>query len=248
MTSLVLDSLVDEGKLEDRSKVRCAGSEVVPAPQDDEAVIFSAFLDTGLRIPCVGLVSEVLRLYGVELAQLTPNSIVKLGVFEWMLRSAGVPAEGGEGRLFAYLHDGRCQPKKKKSSGETLNFGSVNFQAKTRCQMYLPTPAARNRWDTDWTRKWFYHKSPAKDGLRSHGGLIQLVASPEIVPSSREDALLNLLLDITKRLSTRDLVEEFCAFRIWPLAKEWKVELGASAGGLPSLTSEGRTGKHWFFF
>ena len=107
--------------------------------------------------------------------------------------------------------------------------------------------AARNRWDTDWTRKWFYHKSPAKDGLRSHGGLIQLVASPEIVPSSREDALLNLLLDITKRLSTRDLVEEFCAFRIWPLAKEWKVKLGASAGGLASLTSEGRTGKYFFF-
>ena len=129
VTSRVLDSLVGEGKLEDRSRVRCGGSELIPAPQDDEAVIFSAFLDAGLRISCVGLVSEVLRLYGVELAQLTPNSIVKLGFFEWMLWAAGA---SGEGRMFAYLHDGRCQPKKKKSIGETLNFGSVNFQPKVR--------------------------------------------------------------------------------------------------------------------
>ena len=193
-------------------------------------------------------VSEVLQLYGVELAQLTPNSIVKLGVFEWMLRSARVAADGGEGRLFAYLHDGRCQPKKKKNSGETLNFGSVNFQPKTRCQMYLPTSAARNRWDTDWTRKWFYHKSPAKDGLQSRGGLIQLIATPEIVLSAREDALQNLLLGITKRLSTRDLVEEFCAFRIWPLAKEWRLALGASESGLPPLGAAGRTGMIVFFF
>lgn len=95
VTSLVLDSLVSEGKLRDRSMVRAPGSETVPAPRDDEAIIFSAFLDAGLRIPCVDLVSEVQRLYGVELAQVTPNSIVKLGIFEWMLRSAGVVAEGG---------------------------------------------------------------------------------------------------------------------------------------------------------
>ena len=86
--------------------------------------------------------------------------------------------------------------------------------------MYLPTAAARNRWDTDWTRKWFYHASPVKDGLQSHCGLIQLVATPEIALSSREAALLHLLLDTTKRLSTWDLVEEFCAFRIWPLAED----------------------------
>ena len=198
VTSLVLDSLVSEGKLGDRSKVRAPGSETIPAPRDDEAILFIAFLDAGLQIPCDALVYEVLRLYNVELAQLTPNSIVKLGIFEWMLRSADVVVEGGEvgeGRLFAYLHDGRCQPKKKKSTGETLNFGSVNFQAKSRLQMYLPTPAARNRWDTDWTRKWFYHTSPAKHGLRSNCGLIQLVATPEVTLNSREDALLHVLLE-----------------------------------------------------
>ena len=56
-----------------------------------------------------------------------------------MLRAAGASSEG---RLFAHLHDGRCQPKKKKNTGETLNFGNINFQPRPRCQMYLPTPAA----------------------------------------------------------------------------------------------------------
>lgn len=132
------------------------------APQDDKAVVFVAYFNAGLHFPCVDLVADVLRLYRVELAQLAPNSVVKLGVFKWVLRSVGA---SGEGRLFAYLHDGRCQPKKKKSTGEMLNFGGINFQPKSRFLRYAPAPAARNRWETDWTQQWFYHMSPAGDGL-----------------------------------------------------------------------------------
>ena len=68
MTELVLQTLVDEGKLENLAKVRVPGAETVPAPRADEAVVFVAFFDAGLRIPCVELVSEVLQLYGLELA------------------------------------------------------------------------------------------------------------------------------------------------------------------------------------
>ena len=125
----------------------------------------------------------------------------------------------GEGRLFAYLHNGRCQLKKKRDTGETLNFGSVNFQPKARLLQYLPAPAARNRWETDWTRRWFYHKCASDAGLRSRGGPIQLNPSPTIELSAREDALLVLLLRAARRMSTRDFVEEFCALRLWPLAQ-----------------------------
>ena len=51
-----------------------------------------------------------------------------------------------------------------------------------------------------------------------------------------------LLLDVTKRLSTRDLVEEFCAFGIWPLAQSWSVEVTPSASGRTILTVAGRKG------
>ena len=82
VTSLILQTLAGEGKLESVEKVRTPGSETVPVPRPNEMVVFVAFLDVGLRIPCIELVSVVLQLYGVELAQLTPNSIIKLGVFE----------------------------------------------------------------------------------------------------------------------------------------------------------------------
>lgn len=121
-------------------------------------------------------------------------------------------ASDEEARFFAYLHDERCQPKKKKDTSETLNFGSVNFQPKTRHLKYTPAPAAQNRWETDWTRRWFYHKCPAVPGLRSIRGPTQRIPSLEINLSSREEALLRLLLNATCRLSTRDLVEEFCTF------------------------------------
>nr|CCI55448.1 PH01B001E05.4 [Phyllostachys edulis] len=187
MMDLVLQTLVDEGKLESLAKVRAPRSETMPVPRSDEVVVFVAFLDAGLPIPCIELVFVVLWLYRVESAQLTPNSIPK-----------------------------------------------------ARCQMYVPTPAARNLWEMDWTRRWFYHTCLGKDDLQSWGGLIQLTATPEIVLTSREEALIHLLLDTMKRLSTRDLVELFCAFGVWPLANEWRVELGALKFGFPVLTMEGR--------
>lgn len=146
VTEWVLRALVDKGELESLAKVRVPGAETVPVPWADEAMVFVAFFDACLRIPCVELVARVLQLYQVELAQLTPNSLVKLTVFEWIMQSTGTSREG---RLFAYPHDRRCQSKKKKSTGETLNFGGVNFQPKARCQMYAPALTARNRWDTD---------------------------------------------------------------------------------------------------
>lgn len=113
----VLWALRDEGKLVDLKDMHAPGSEVSSAPWEDEAVVFAAFLDAGLCLSCVDSLFQVLQLYRVDLAQLTPNSIAKLGVFEWVLRTSG--ASNGEPWMFMFLHDGRCQPK-KKDNGETL--------------------------------------------------------------------------------------------------------------------------------
>ena len=240
VTGAILRALHTEGKLRSLDDVRAPGTEVVPSPREDETILFVAFLDAGLRLPCVAAVGNILQLYGVDVAQLTPNSIVRLGVFEWVLRSAG--ASDDNGRLFAYLHDGRCQPKKKKETGETLNFGSVNFQTKSRLLQYLPAPAARNRWDTDWTRRWFYHKCSHEGGLRSRGGPIQLIPSPAIDLTAREEALLGVLLKSAQRMSTRDFVEEFCALRVWPLARGWSIGVSEAQGEIPRLNVGDRRG------
>lgn len=62
VTNLVLGTLVDEGKLESLEKVRATGKETTLAPRPDEAVVFVAFFDADLRLPCAALVKDVLRL------------------------------------------------------------------------------------------------------------------------------------------------------------------------------------------
>lgn len=102
-------TLMEEGKVSSLDVVRAPGTATVSELRKDEAMVFAA----GLQIPSVDLVVEVLRLNDVELAQLTPNSLVQLIVFEWALWSSGVEVSA---KLFAYLHDARCQPKQRKGT------------------------------------------------------------------------------------------------------------------------------------
>lgn len=79
-----------------------------------------------------------------------------------------------------------------------------------------------------------YHASEGWSLLKGQSNRANRLA--EIALTSREEALLYLLLNAMKRLSTRDLVEEFCAFRVWPLSRGWHVELGAPKFDLSTLT------------
>lgn len=74
VTPQVLPALKDEGKLADLKDVHAPGPEVVPMPREDETIVFVAFLDVALRLPCVDSMVQVLQMYRVDLAQLTPNS------------------------------------------------------------------------------------------------------------------------------------------------------------------------------
>lgn len=160
-----LATLVDEGWLPSMEVVRSLSSEIMLTPRNNAAVVFSAFFDVGFRIPSVPLVVEVLGIYQAELAQLTPNSIAHLSIFEWAMQSLGVEGSGG---LFAFLHDARHQLKETKGTNTVVNFGTVNFEGKPSRQQYMPTPASKNRWETDWV-KWIDYTTTALEGLHSSG-------------------------------------------------------------------------------
>jgi hypothetical protein len=57
------------------------GERTVPTPEDDEVVIFQSFLKAGLRFPISRFVVEVLKTYQVYLHQLTPEAIIRMGIF-----------------------------------------------------------------------------------------------------------------------------------------------------------------------
>jgi hypothetical protein len=66
------------------------GEKTVPTPEENEVVIFRSFLKAGLRFPLSSFVMEVLKTFEVYLHQLTPESIIRMGIFVWAVRSQGL--------------------------------------------------------------------------------------------------------------------------------------------------------------
>jgi hypothetical protein len=63
------------------------GERTVPTPEENEVVIFRSFFKAGLRFPLNRFVVEVLKIYQVYLHQLTPEAIIRMGIFVWAVRS-----------------------------------------------------------------------------------------------------------------------------------------------------------------
>jgi hypothetical protein len=55
--------------------------------KEDEVVVFKSFFRVGLRFPLYEMVGEVLKKFEIYLHQLTPNAIVRLTIYIWVLRS-----------------------------------------------------------------------------------------------------------------------------------------------------------------
>jgi hypothetical protein len=66
----------------DMSTVRADdGEKTVPIPKENEVVIFRSFSKVGLRFPLNRFVVEVLKIYQVYLHQITPEAIIRMGIF-----------------------------------------------------------------------------------------------------------------------------------------------------------------------
>jgi hypothetical protein len=65
----------------DISIVRADVDRAVPAPKEDEAVIYRSFFKAGLRFPLSRFVVEVLKIYQIFLHQITPEAIIRMGIF-----------------------------------------------------------------------------------------------------------------------------------------------------------------------
>jgi hypothetical protein len=61
------------------SIVRAGGDNNVPAPKENEVVIYRSFFKAGLRFPLSKFVVEVLKTYQIFLHQITPEAIIRMG-------------------------------------------------------------------------------------------------------------------------------------------------------------------------
>jgi hypothetical protein len=86
----------------DMSIVRAGGDNNVPAPEENEVVIFRSFFKARLWFPLIRFVVEVLKTFQIFLHQLTPEAILRMGVFVWAVRSQGIePSE----KCFCSMHE-----------------------------------------------------------------------------------------------------------------------------------------------
>jgi hypothetical protein len=87
----------------DMSIVRAdAGEKTTPTPEENEVVIFRSFLKAGLRFPLSSFVVEVLKIFEIYLHQLTPESIIRMGIFVWAVRSQGLEPNA---KSFCNIHE-----------------------------------------------------------------------------------------------------------------------------------------------
>jgi hypothetical protein len=199
--------------------IRFGGEEVTPKLEKDEVVVFKSFFKAGLRFPLHGMIADVLEGFGIHLHQLTPNAIVRLSVYIWALRSqeAEPLAEG-----FCRAHELHYQTKARED-GLHDNFGCYNF-AYWKDAKY-PVISYRTKWPAGWKSEWFYVKVDEKKEklVQSPLRLTFGVTRPQCVmdPDSPCQIALGEFRVIAEHIGTRDLVQEFLAFRVFPTLKEW---------------------------
>jgi len=78
------------------------GERTVPTPEENEVVIFRSFFKAGLRFPLSKFVVEVLKIYQVYLHQITPEAIIRMGIFVWAVRSQGLEPSA---KSFCSMHE-----------------------------------------------------------------------------------------------------------------------------------------------
>jgi hypothetical protein len=203
--------------------VRFAGEEVIPDPKDDEVIVFKSFFRVGLRFPLHEMIGEVLKKIEIYFHQLTPNAIVRLRVYIWALRSQGMSPNA---EAFCRVHVLHYQTK-ARADGLHENFGCYNFAYRKDTKALVLS--YRTKWPTSWKSEWFYIKADEKRRVK----LMTMVLSPLKLSFGMTRPLCHMQLGspchiaevefrvVASEVSTRDLVQEYLANRIFLTSSGW---------------------------
>jgi hypothetical protein len=209
----------------EKKLIRFAGEETTPKTKNDKVVVFKSFFKAGLRFPLHEMIGEVLDNYEISLHQLTPNAIVRLSIFIWALRSQGMDPNA---EAFCRVHELHYQTKAKED-GLHENFGCYNFVY--RKDTKAPVLSYRTKWPTGWKSEWFYIKADEKKREK----LKTMVMSPlslsfgltrplcRMTSGSPCQQAVTEFRVVAEQISTRDLVQEYLANRVFPTLSEWSM-------------------------
>jgi hypothetical protein len=205
--------------------IRFGGEEMIPEPKDDEVIVFKSFFRAGLRFPLYDIIGAVLKNFEIYLHQLTPNAIVRLSVYIWALQSQGMSPNA---EAFCRVHELHYQTK-AIVDGLHENFGCYNFAYRKDTKALVLS--YRTKWSTGWKSEWFYMKADEKRREK----LMTMVMSPPKLSFGMTRSLCHMQLGspcqvaevefrvVAAEVSTRDLVQEYLANRVFPTSSGWRM-------------------------
>jgi hypothetical protein len=125
----------------DMSIVRVGGDNTASAPEENEVVIYRSFLKVGLRFPLSKFVVEVLKIFQIFLLQITPEAIIRMGMFVWAVRSQGLEPSA---KCFCSMQELLYKTKAIGKEQYHNNFGCYGFIARSNAS--YPVLTNRKRW------------------------------------------------------------------------------------------------------
>jgi hypothetical protein len=86
----------------DISIVRARGDNTAHVPEADEVVVYRSFIKAGLQFSLSKFLVEVLKTFEIFLYQITPEAIIRMGVFIWVVKSQGLEPSA---KCFCNMHE-----------------------------------------------------------------------------------------------------------------------------------------------
>jgi hypothetical protein len=188
-------------------------------------------MKVGLRFPLHRMLVEVLKTFQIFLHQLTPEALIKLGVFIWAMRSQGLEQDV---RCFCNIHELSYETKATEKEQYYNNFGCYSFMP--RSEANYPMPTFQKKWLRSWMKQWFCMKNDL-DQREDVRGVIQRpiwsrfgIRRPSIATRNEVQVCQMAFNTICTYIGMRDLVQEHITFKVWPLANEWEMPMEAASG------------------
>jgi hypothetical protein len=185
-------------------------------------------------------VVEVLKTYQIFLHQITPEAVIRMGIFVWAVRSQGLESSA---RGFCSMHELSYETKAWVKEQYHNNFGFYSFVARSGAS--YPVPTFRKRWPGAWMEDWFY----VKNDLKAREDIKEIIMrpiwsrfglrKPKVEIDEAAEACRRAFSIVCSFIGTRDLLQEHIAYKIWPLIDSWEMPketiTNPSEGGLVRL-------------
>jgi hypothetical protein len=206
------------------SIVRVGGDSIALAPEENEVVIYRSFLKAGLRFPLIKFVVEVLKIFQIFLHQITPEAIIRMGMFVWAVRSQGLEPST---KCFCSMHELLYETKATGKEQYHNNFGCYGFIDRPNASH--PVPTFRKIWPGAWMEEWFYVKNDLIE-REDNKEIIQRpiwsrfgLRRPKVTIESDVEASQKAFSTVCAFIGTRDIIQEHIAYRVWPLVNSWEM-------------------------